>query len=1064
MNFADIEKVEEVEEMERNPGCLTGLLRSVLVLAVVSALVFALLPALLSTEPARRMALDAINRRIAPAKVDAGGWSLGWFGKVSVRKPFFESPSQGILFNGDEIRFDRGMLRLLPVGKLDLGTVTLVKPDVSLSLVPPPAEEGAARDGRAESQGFFFLPVVDAGLGVAVEEGRLEVRGCGGEPFVASRVNGRARMDSYRKPADVDLSMIVGGGTVTLQGRLQSIRDFIKERSDQTESEKISLKLVNVDVTALRPLLLRATGKEWLGGGKADGVVTVAQSGKDQFAVECGMLVNDFSLKNGERVRSPAGDLALMADLRYTPDGIEISKFDLASPWLRAEAQGTLRGLGTGGAVTGAVKAEAAARLPLIARDFSAALGLSPTFTIEKGDMNVAFSVEGGADALLIDARAETSGLLMKSGGTALTLKPEPSLLFKARFPYGEWPDVETFHFKAPFADLYGKGRFDSAVVKGRLDFTRFARDFRKIFKGCPPMVGSAYLDVATSAGPDLVKINSFVKLSDLAVETRPGQMTVVPQGTVKFSGSVPVKAGRPERELNGVDFSVALDDGGIEGQWQRLALPPDGRGTVLRGMSVKSSLDVASAGRLLGGLLPAPACRRLRAWRGRVLANVTAEMAGGALKARVNAGGSEMRCAVEDGVWHVPNVRMEGAVSREGPAAETRVDAAVAGGFAFERDGQTVFAEPEFKCELEARVPPGGDRLLAPKLKIRAELLEMDASAEMRDMSGRCLLQAKGVAALDLAALAGMLDAEALEAFRITGREAREFSFAAPMAGGWATMMSEGEFSGAACVESLKGMGLSAGPADISLRLSRGVARMAYTPVLNGGRLRLVPEARISTRGVSLAFPPKTRLLENVAVTQELVDLLLARINPLFTGSVVRRGTVTVDLKRFEYVPDAAPEKQLATEMDIVFNQLSMEMGPALREVLSLVKVKDSRYAVERLPVHMVIKDGRVHMAPLRIVVDHQPIVVSGWVAFDGTIKYLIEVPVTERLAGRAVGKLLRDRVIKIPVAGTVEEPRLDTSALKNAMADMFKSVVSEETVEKVGDFLEKLQRELRK
>ncbi|MDD4102193.1 MAG: hypothetical protein PHU80_06120 [Kiritimatiellae bacterium] len=1064
MDFADIEGVEEQEALEHNPGCITGFARALFAMLAVVAVAFALLPVAMSSDPGRRLILGRVNAAIAPAKVSAGGWSLGWFTKASVSEPFYENPAQGVVFRGDEVRFDRGLLRLLPVGKLDLGTVTLVKPDIAVSLVPQPVPEVTEPGIKPKKKGFFFLPVVDAGLGLAFEDGRLEVRGQDGEALVASRVNGLARMESYRKPADVDFSMAVGGGTVTLQGRLQSIRDFIKERDDQAQSEKISLKLVNVDVTALRPLMLYATGKEWLGGGTADGVVTVEQSGKGRFAAECGMLVNGFCLEDGDRARSPAGDLALMADLWFGAEGIEIRKFDFSSPWLRAEAQGKLYGWKDGGVMTGKLNAKATARMPVIARDFASVLGLSPSFTIEKGDLNAVFSVEGGADALLLDAKAETSGLLMKSGGETLTLKPEPSLLFKARFPYGEWPDVETFHFKAPFADVYGKGRFDSAVVKGRLDLTRFARDFKKILKYCPPMVGSAYVDVATSSGAGMLKLTSFVKLSDLAVETRPGQMVVLPQGTVKFVGSVPVQGGKPDREINNVDFSAVLDDGSIEGGWQRLALSEDGSGTVLRGLSVKSSLEIASAGRLLGGVLPAAAQRRLRAWQGRVLANVTAEMAGGVLKALVNAGGVDLRHTAESGVWRIPDVRLEGAVSREGPKEEVRLAAAVAGGVAFERDGQVIFAEPAGKGDVDLRVLAGGDALMVPSLSLKTGLLEMNAQAEVKELSGRCLLKAKGRAALDFAELAGLLDVEMLEAFEITGRKAREFSFAAPLAGGLATVMSEGEFSGASCIESLKGMGMTAGPADISVRLSQGVLKMAYEPVLNSGRLRLVPEIQVGTRGITVSCPPKTRLLENVAITQEMVDTLLARINPLFQGSVVKNGKVTVDLKSFDYAPAAVPEKQVASEMDILFSGLSMDMGPALREILTMIRVKERRYEVDRLPVHLVIKDGRVNMAPVRIVVDRQPIICSGWVAFDGTIKYLIEVPVTERLAGRAAGKVLGNMVIKIPVAGTVDEPRLDTSALKNAMADMFKSVVNEQTVEKVGDFLEKLQRELRK
>ncbi len=1066
MDFVDIESVEEEEALENNPGCLTGVLKALLSLIAVATLAFSLLPALMSSDPARRLILDKVNASIAPAKVSAGAWSLGWFTKVSVQKPFYENSAQGLLFSGDEVKFDRGLLRLLPVGKLDLGTVTLVKPDVSLSLVPPPAEEIKEReaDKRTKDKGFFFLPVIDVGFGLQVEDGHAEVRGIAGEPFVADDVNGQVLMGSYRKPAMVDLSMSVGGGTVALQGHLQSIKDFIKERDTQAQSEKISLKLVNVDITSLRPLVRHAVGNAWIGSGLADGVLTVAQSGKGRFAAECGLLVNGFSLEDGNRPRSPAGDLALMADLWYEADGVEIRKFDFSSPWLRAEAQGNLHGWEGGGVMTGTVNAKATAHLPVIVRDFASVLGLSPGFTLEHGDLNAVFSVEGGADALLLDAKAETAGLLMKANGETLTLKPEPSLLFKARFPYGSWPDIETFHFKAPFADLYGRGRFESAVVKGRLDLTRFARDFKKILKECPPMVGSAYVDVATSAEADLVKVTAFVKMSDLALETSPGQLSVVPQGTVKFAGSVPYKAGRPEREIQDADFSVVLDDGSIEGQWRRLALPEEDRDTILRGLSVKSNLDVAGACRLLGGVLPMAAQRRLRALQGRLLANVTAEMAGGVVKARANAGGVDMRFATDNGVWRVPDVRLEGTFIRDGPKEDARIEAAVTGGVAFDRDGETVFAEPAAKGDFEVRVPSGGDRLLAPKFNLKAGLLEIEAAADFKELSDRCMLTAKGRAALDFAALKGLLEVEGLEAFEISGRKAREFSFAAPLAGGWATVLSEGEFSGASGIESLKGMGLMAGPADMSLRLSQGVLKIDYAPVLNGGRLRLVPEAQVGARGIMVKCPPKTRLLENVAITQEMVDMLLARINPMFMGSVVKNGTVTVDLKNFEFMPEAVPEKQLAAEIDITFNRLSMDMGPSLREVLAMLRIKERRYEVERLPVKVTIKDGRVNMAPLRIVVDRQPIILSGWVAFDGKIKYLIEVPVTDRLAGSTAGHILRDTVIKIPVAGTVEEPRLDTSALKNAMSSMLKNIVNEQTIEKVGDFLEKLQREMRK
>ena len=61
-------------------------------------------------------------------------------------------------------------------------------------------------------------------------------------------------------------------------------------------------------------------------------------------------------------------------------------------------------------------------------------------------------------------------------------------------------------------------------------------------------------------------------------------------------------------------------------------------------------------------------------------------------------------------------------------------------------------------------------------------------------------------------------------------------------------------------------------------------------------------------------------------------------------------------------------------------------------------------------------------------------------------------------------MGKVLKGMTIKIPVTGTVSQPRLDTSALQNMMGGLIKNAVGERAAEKVGTFLEKLQEELQK
>ncbi len=1064
MDFAEIRDDDEDEGLHaRRPGCLLGLFRLLLVALVPLFIFVALIPTLMSSDSGRRWALKKVNAAVAPAQVSFERWSLGWLTAPTLEKVTYVDVARGADIQVEQVAFDRGLLRLLPLGTLNLGGVTLRKPVIAYALVPQP-KQPAKKGEKAGKGGAFVLPVVDVAAVLNVEDGRVSVTGNAPEPFVAQQVSGTVTLESFRRPIAVQTQMRVGEGMLALEGRVQSIKDLY-QGTVLEEPEKLTLKLVGVDLTAFRPLIQHAAGEPWIYSGVAEGALTAVIKGIDQFTLKGGVLVNRLSVAAARQPRSPAGDLALMVDIAYDKKVIKVTQFELNSPWLKAEASGTLQAGAKAGVMTGAIKARADADLAAVARDFAPALGLSRGFKMQKGRLHAAFTLEGSAEAMRVDADVTTADLVMAVDGEPLVLKPAPSLVFKAKFPYGQWPEVETFHLKAPCADVYGSGRFDAAVVKGKLDLTLFSRDFKRMLKDSPPMVGSVYLDVATKRDDGRVALNVFLKMADVAAEFRPGQRTVVPQGAVKFDAFVPLKDGKPQGELQDATYAVTLESGKVSGGWKRWVPAGEARPLALRGFTLTSDMELGSVRRLLGGFLPASAQRRMTAWQGHVIANATVEAAGGVVKARMNAAGQQIVAGADDGgVWRVPDVRLEAALTQSGPKDGLQVAATVTGGGSLERDGATVFAEKSARMEVDARVAADGGSVQVSKFDLAAGLFDVQAQGEVTELATRCLVAAKGQAALDFDALTRLLNAKGVDEFKLTGRELRTFSFSAPLAGGAATVLSEGQFTGAAFLGSVTGLGLEAGPSDVSVKLSKGVLKLAYEPALNKGKLRLVPEVDAVGVAPVLLFPAQTRLLENVTITQEMVDKLLVNVNPLFQGSHVLGGTVSLDLRGCRIATAEAPAKGVSADMDVTFRNLKLEFGPSMRDLLDMLKVKERVYAVEQLPVHVVVKEGRVHVDPVKMVIDKQPVVFSGWVAFDGTIKYLVEVPLTDRLTGGGGGKALKGMTVKIPVTGTVTEPRLDASALQNTLGSLIKNTVGEHAAEKVGSFLEKLQRELQK
>ncbi|MDD4019268.1 MAG: hypothetical protein PHV28_15150, partial [Kiritimatiellae bacterium] len=197
MDFAEIRDEEADEALEQRPGCLRGLFRLALILLVPLFAMLALLPTLLSTEAGLKVVLPKVNAALAPVQVSVGQWSLGWLRAPVLKRLRVVDPERGVEFTSDEVAFDRGLLRLLPVGFFDVGQVTFKRPAATIT---PALKTPQPKTGKAKTKkGFFFLPVVDIAAGLVIAEGRVTVTGFTPETFEAQQAAGTVTLESYKK-------------------------------------------------------------------------------------------------------------------------------------------------------------------------------------------------------------------------------------------------------------------------------------------------------------------------------------------------------------------------------------------------------------------------------------------------------------------------------------------------------------------------------------------------------------------------------------------------------------------------------------------------------------------------------------------------------------------------------------------------------------------------------------------------------------------------------------------------------------------------------------------------
>ena len=74
----------------------------------------------------------------------------------------------------------------------------------------------------------------------------------------------------------------------------------------------------------------------------------------------------------------------------------------------------------------------------------------------------------------------------------------------------------------------------------------------------------------------------------------------------------------------------------------------------------------------------------------------------------------------------------------------------------------------------------------------------------------------------------------------------------------------------------------------------------------------------------------------------------------------------------------------------------------------------------------------------PLKILVADSEMTLGGSVGFDGSVDYLLEIPVTKNLVGREGYRFLQGTTIKVPIRGNGNQLDYDRTALSEALSGL--------------------------
>jgi hypothetical protein len=189
----------------------------------------------------------------------------------------------------------------------------------------------------------------------------------------------------------------------------------------------------------------------------------------------------------------------------------------------------------------------------------------------------------------------------------------------------------------------------------------------------------------------------------------------------------------------------------------------------------------------------------------------------------------------------------------------------------------------------------------------------------------------------------------------------------------------------------------------------------------------------------------------------------------PPLSRSTSAEGLVSFDLGE-NRVPLADPRWALINGR-LTLHRGEISPGPVLAEIVKVVAPDQPRIVLpDEQTVPIKVENQRVYHDGLAIKVGRATVRTSGSAGIDGTLALVAEFPLPKGLFGEAlrrnsrIEEFLSNRRVRIPIGGTLSQPRLDGKRLQEEIRSAGEEFVREAAKEGIGRLLDKGKERLEK
>ncbi len=339
-------------------------------------------------------------------------------------------------------------------------------------------------------------------------------------------------------------------------------------------------------------------------------------------------------------------------------------------------------------------------------------------------------------------------------------------------------------------------------------------------------------------------------------------------------------------------------------------------------------------------------------------------------------------------------------------------------------------------------------DLLEIGQLDIVSRWLTFHLSGEVQKFSSECIIQLAGTAEGDPAPWIDLLPPDVTDNLVLEGIAVNEVSLtgslhppsedvpappdlAATVGLGWTTAVAWGLTSNEGqLVLGWNGEALTLDPVHVPF---------------NGGRVASLPDVLFREEGVVLRFEPGA-LFEIAEVDEEIAREWLRYLSPLLASATSVQGSMSLSTQGGEIPLNRWQQSDF--EGTLTIHEARVAPGPRARTIMSLARqfeqivrmgvAETNESTLLTMPsqdVVLSIQGERVHHDKLILSAGDVEMRTGGSVGFDETIDLTFSLPIqNEWVEDRPlIGAAFRGETVSLGMTGTVDDPHLDTSPLRD-------------------------------